>query len=94
MFGNGVMLGGGGWATGILGGHLPPCAQTLNPPRLNPGYFTLVLRFYSPFLYTQKDESSEKLKDLAIEMKLTPSAVEYIGNKTPSKGYVGLKRRV
>jgi E3 ubiquitin-protein ligase UBR4 len=32
------------------------------------------------------DASGEKLKDLLIEMKLTPSSIDYIINRTPSRG--------
>ena len=32
----------------------------------------------------QNDASGEKLKDLAIEMNITPSAIEYIKTKVPS----------
>lgn len=49
-------------------------------------YFHCLLN-YTILLYTlQTDASGEKLKDLVIEMKLTPSAVDYIRNKTPDKG--------
>lgn len=33
----------------------------------------------------QKDASGEKLKDLAIEMNITPSAVTYLKNVVPQK---------
>ena len=39
-------------------------------------------------LFSQNDASGEKLKDLAIEMNLTPSALEYIKTKVPDKGLV------
>ena len=34
---------------------------------------------------TQSDASGEKLKDLAIEMGLTPSALAYLKQKVPQK---------
>ena len=36
-------------------------------------------------LPTQSDASGEKLKDLAIEMGLTPSALAYLKQKVPQK---------
>ena len=36
-------------------------------------------------LPTQSDASGEKLKDLAIEMGLTPSALTYLKQKVPQK---------
>ena len=35
--------------------------------------------------FLQKDASGEKMKDLAIEMNITPSAVAYLKKKVPLK---------
>lgn len=49
-------------------------------------FYSIVLNYVILLCTFQTDASGEKLKDLVIEMKLTPSAVDYIRNKTPDKG--------
>ena len=56
--------------------------------------FTQIFHYSLSFIFLQNDASGEKLKDLAIEMKLTPSALEYIKTKVPKKGFVLLYHKL